>query len=137
MAHFAEIKTDDNKVLRVVVINNSDVDANGGDLSAAAETWVANNTSPDPVIKEELGGVYPDTYWKQTSYNNTFRQVYAGAGHTYDSSIDKFIPEKIYDNWVWDEENWIWKPPVDVPTDENGPYEWDQENSQWNSIKNL
>ena len=44
MAHFAEIKSDDNTVLRVVVVNNSDVDANGGDLSAEAETWVANNT---------------------------------------------------------------------------------------------
>tara|TARA_R100001086_G_scaffold110640_1_gene56325 strand:+ start:1187 stop:1600 length:414 start_codon:yes stop_codon:yes gene_type:complete len=137
MAHFCEIKTDDNKVIRTVVISNSDVDANGGDLSASAETWVANNIPPDPNIKEELGGVYPNTYWKQTSYNNNFRQVYAGPGYTYDSSIDKFIPEKTYDNWVWDEENWRWKPPIDVPTDENGPYEWDQENSQWNSIKGL
>ena len=68
MAHFAEIKSNDNTVLRVVVINNSDVDANGGDLSASAETWVANNTSEDPLIKEELGGTYPDTYWKQTFY---------------------------------------------------------------------
>jgi hypothetical protein len=137
MAHFCEIKTDDNKVIRTVVISNSDVDANGGDLSASAETWVANNIPPDPNIKEEFGGVYPNTYWKQTSYNNNFRQVYAGPGYTYDSSIDKFIPEKTYDNWVWDEENWGWKPPIDVPTDENGPYEWDQENGQWNSIKGL
>lgn len=137
MAHFCEIRTDNNTVLRTVVINNSDVNANGGDLSAEAETWVANNIPPDPNIKEELGGVYPNTYWKQTSYNNNFRQVYAGPGYTYDSSIDKFIPEKTYDNWVWDEENWRWKPPVDVPTDENGPYEWDQENNQWISIRGI
>lgn len=137
MAHFAEIRSDNNKVLRVVVINNSDVDANGGDLSAEVETWVANNTSQDPLIKEEFGGVYPDTYWKQTSFNNNFRQIYAGSGHTYDSSIDKFVPEKPHDNWVWDEPNWMWKPPVDVPLDENGPYRWDQENNQWVSIKGI
>ena len=33
MAHFAEVKNTDNKVLRVVVISNDDVDANGGDYS--------------------------------------------------------------------------------------------------------
>jgi len=136
MAHFAEIKSDDNTVLRVVVINNSDVDANGGDLSASAETWVANNTPEDPLIKEELGGTYPDTYWKQTSYNNNFRQVYAGSGYTYDSSIDKFIPPKPHDNWVWDETNWKWKPPVDVPT-EPGPWRWNQEENTWENIRGI
>ena len=137
MAHFAEIRSDNNKVLRVVVISNSNVDANGGDNSSQAETWVANNTPNDPIIKEESGGSWPDTYWKQTSYNNNFRQVYAGPGYTYDSSIDKFIPPKPHDNWVWDETNWRWKPPVDAPSDGNGPYKWDQENSQWNSIKGI
>tara|TARA_R100000742_G_C4253378_1_gene71492 strand:+ start:243 stop:737 length:495 start_codon:yes stop_codon:yes gene_type:complete len=154
MAHFCEIRTDNNEVLRTVVKNNSDINANGGDLSAEAETWVANNTPPDPIIKEELGGVYPDTYWKQTSYNTSvdkywnqdgsegdqskaFRGTYAGPGHTYDPSIDKFIPHKPHDNWVWDETVWRWNPPVAVPTDENGPYEWDQENNQWVSTKGI
>ena len=134
MAHFAEIRTDNNEVLRVVVINNSDVDANGGDLSTEAETWVANNIPQDPLILEELG-TYPETYWKQTSYNNNFRKIYTGAGHIYDSSDDTFKPSQPYDNWVWDETNWNWKPPVDVPLDENGPYRWDQENTQWVSTK--
>ena len=43
MAHFAEIKSDDNEILRVVVMSNNDIDANGGELSTQAETWVANN----------------------------------------------------------------------------------------------
>lgn len=136
MAHFAEIRSDTNEVLRVVVKSNSDIDANGGDLSASAETWVANNTPNDPLIKEELGGIYPDTYWKQTSYNNTFRQVYAGPGYTYDSSIDKFIPPKPHDNWVWNETNWTWKPPVDVPT-EPGPWLWNQEENTWENISGI
>ena len=37
MAHFAEVKNTDNKVLRVVVISNDDVNANGGDYSSDAE----------------------------------------------------------------------------------------------------
>ena len=135
MAHFAEIRSDNNVVLRVVSKNNADVDANGGDLSAEAETWVTNNTPQDPIIKEKLGGVYPDTYWKQTSYNNSFRKIYAGPSYIYNSATDQFSPSQPYDNWVFDEADWIWKPPIPAPTDENGPYEWDQENTQLVSLK--
>ena len=41
MAHFAEVNSS-NEVLRVVVISNTDVDANGGDQHADAETFVTN-----------------------------------------------------------------------------------------------
>jgi hypothetical protein len=40
MAHFAELNSS-NEVLRVIVISNEDVDANGGDESTQAETFVA------------------------------------------------------------------------------------------------
>ena len=39
MAHFAELNNS-NEVLRVIVVSNTDVDANGGDLHADAETFV-------------------------------------------------------------------------------------------------
>ena len=39
MAHFAELNSS-NEVLRVIVVSNDDVDANGGDLHADAETFV-------------------------------------------------------------------------------------------------
>ena len=42
MAHFAEIRSSDNEVLRVVVISDEDVAANGGELSTQAETFVKN-----------------------------------------------------------------------------------------------
>ena len=41
MAHFAELNNS-NEVLRVIVISNEDVDANGGDQHASAETFVAS-----------------------------------------------------------------------------------------------
>jgi hypothetical protein len=40
MAHFAELNSS-NEILRVIVISNEDVDANGGDESTQAETFVA------------------------------------------------------------------------------------------------
>jgi hypothetical protein len=94
MAHFAEIKSDDNEILRVVVISNDDVDANGGENSVEAETWVANNMDPDELIKQRLGGTYPSTYWKQTSYNDNFRGRFARVGGTYDSVNDVFVEIK-------------------------------------------
>ena len=57
--------------------------------------------------------------------------------HEISHNNNKFVPGKTYDNWVWDEPNLMWKPPVDVPLDENGPYRWDQENNQWVSIKGI
>ena len=66
MAHFAELNSS-NEVLQVIVISNDDVDANGGDESAQAETFVATIVPYNPT------GVA----WKQTSYNNNFRKQYA------------------------------------------------------------
>ena len=60
MAHFAEINSNDNKVLRVIVVNNEDVNANGGDQSTQAETFVKN-----------LIGTGDNTYWKHISCTST------------------------------------------------------------------
>jgi len=43
MAHFAELNSS-NEVLRVIVVSNTDVDANGGDLHADAEKIVKINS---------------------------------------------------------------------------------------------
>ncbi len=56
MAHFAELNSS-NEVLRVIVISNDDVDANGGDQHADAETFVAS------IVPYSTGG----SAWKQTS----------------------------------------------------------------------
>jgi len=151
MAHFAELNSS-NEVLRVVVISNDDVDANGGDQHADAETFVAS------IVPYSTGG----TAWKQTSYNNNFRKQYAGIGYTYDASKDKFISPKPYPSWSLDS-NDDWQAPVAYPTvteissnfvlvswDEDNQkwlgathtgdpivttnYEWDATNLQWNEV---
>ena len=124
MAHFAELNSS-NEVLRVVVISNDDVDANGGDQHADAETFVSS------IVPHSTGG----TAWKQTSYNNNFRKQYAGIGHIYDASKNKFILPQPYPSWSLDS-NDDWQAPVTKPTfieiDSNIVYtSWDEDNQKW------
>jgi hypothetical protein len=124
MAHFAELNSS-NEVLRVVVISNEDVDANGGDESTQAETFVAT------IVPYGTGGVA----WKQTSYNNNFRKEYAGIGYSYDSSKDMFISQQPYSSWSLDS-NDDWKAPVTYPTvteisSVGVVISWDEDNQKW------
>jgi hypothetical protein len=127
MAHFAELNSS-NEVLRVVVISNDDVDANGGDQHADAETFVAT------IVPYGTGGAS----WKQTSYNNNFRKQYAGVGYSYDSSKDKFISPQPYPSWSLDSSD-DWKAPVTYPTVteiSSNPISitWDEDNQKWTGI---
>ena len=145
MAHFAELNSS-NEVLRVIVISNDDVDANGGDQHADAETFVTS------IVPHSTGG----TAWKQTSYNNNFRKQYAGIGMNYDASKNKFLLPQPYSSWSLDS-NDDWQAPVTYPSvteidskfvlvfwDEDNQkwigeiestnYEWDASNKQWNEV---
>ena len=124
MAHFAELNSS-NEVLQVIVISNEDVDANGGDESTQAETFVAT------IVPYGTGGVA----WKQTSYNNNFRKQYAGIGYSYDPSKDMFILPQPYPSWSLDS-NDDWQAPVTYPSvTEIGGLgvitSWDEPNLQW------
>jgi hypothetical protein len=124
MAHFAELNSS-NLVIRVVVISNDDVNANGGDYSSDAETFVSN------LIPHESGG----TSWKQTSYNNNARKQYAGVGYTFDAAKNKFIAPSPFASWTLDS-NDDWQAPVTYPNDlEEGGLDvrvfWDEGNIRW------
>ena len=124
MAHFAELDNN-NVVLRVAVISNDDVDANGGDLSTGAEDFV------EALIPASSGGVA----WKQTSYNHNFRKQYAGIGCSYDASKNMFIVPKPYASWTLNSSG-DWEAPVTYPNDveEGGKpvkTSWDEDNSRW------
>ena len=121
MAHFAELNSS-NEVLRVVVISNDDVNANGGDQHADAETFVTN------LLGHEGTGVA----WKQTSYNNNFRKQYAGIGFTYNSSKNKFIADKPYASWTLDSSD-DWKAPVNKP-DDGEIYNWNETDKEWDEV---
>jgi hypothetical protein len=122
MAHFAELNAD-NIVTRVIVVGNQDcLDENGQESEAVGIAFC-----------QQLFGA--DTRWVQTSYNATFRKRYAGAGHSYDEGRDAFIPSKpaLGDDWVFDEDNLIWRPPVELP-DDGKQYVWNFETKQWQEV---
>ena len=116
MAHFAELDSN-SVVIRVVVISNNDVNANGGDLSAEAETFVGT-------LIPFIDGVA----WKQTSYNNNFRKQYARIGGKYDAAKNKFLDEQPFSSWALDgNDDWqapITKPNTIIPS-------WDEDNLRW------
>jgi hypothetical protein len=121
MAHFAELNST-NEVLRVVVISNDDVEANGGELSTEAETFVST------IVPYSENG----TAWKQTSYNHNFRKQYAGEGYTYDSSKDIFIGIKPFPSWVLNSDD-EWEAPVTYPEDSKD-YKWNETTKAWDEV---
>ena len=108
MAHFAELKTkvdptghtsDTHQVVeRVVVVGNDCVPS---DMHQDGETWCINFFN---------GGI-----WKQTSYNNNFRKMYAGIGMIYDPVKDKFLAQQPHASWSLDSSD-DWQAPITYPT---------------------
>lgn len=118
MAHFAELD-ENNKVIRVIVVNNNDcLDQNGNENEQVGITF----------CKNLLGG-----NWKQTSYNANFRKNYAGIDFYYDSTRDAFIPPKPFPSWSLNETTCSWDPPTPYPSD-NNLYIWDENLLQWTIV---
>ena len=115
MAHFAELD-DNNKVIRVIVVNNSDIlDSSGNESEEIGVQFCINL----------LGG-----RWVQTSYNRNFRKNFAGIGMNYNESKDAFIPDKPFPSWVFHEELGIWIPPVEKPISDES-YIWNENVKNW------
>ena len=117
MAHFA--KLDENKtVIEVIVVNNQVL------------------LDPNGIEREELGIAFLITWsgghpwWRQTSYNGTFRKNYAGIGYTYDQSKDAFIPPRPFASWLLDETTCQWEPPIPYPMDDK-VYFWNESIQNW------
>ena len=84
---------------------------------------------------------YP--FWVQTYEDRSKRKNFAGVGYTYDEERDAFIPTKLYNSWILNEETCLWDPPIVKPetytqnlVDENNNprpdyYIWNEETKQW------
>lgn len=64
------------------------------------------------------------------SQSGEFRKNPAEIGSSYDQDNDAFIPKKIHESWIWNNETFKWDPPVSKP---DGPAAWDEENQVWNT----
>lgn len=136
MAHFAELDAN-NKVLRVVTVDNENVSA---DMAVDGEEWCASNIEEDASIPY-VDGAYPGVRWKQTSYNHNFRKRFAAiGGYFIDEGDGYFTGVKQYDNWVLNTTDGAYYPPVDRPTDQNYTdgdktylryIQWDQDNTRY------
>ena len=103
MPHFAKLD-ENNIVLEVQVFSQEDVDANGGDYSAGAETWVENWSGHNN--------------WKQCSYNDNARGRYPGKGDSWDSANEKFKAPQPFDSWTFNTSDYEWQPPITRPNSE-------------------
>ena len=116
MAHFAQLN-EVNSVVGIQVVDNSIItDADGVEQEDLGVTFLASLNS---------GG-----WWKQTSYNNSFRKNYAGVGFTYDAGRDAFIPPQPFPSWVLVEDTCQWEAPTAMP-DDGELYEWDEDTTAW------
>jgi len=122
MAHFAKLKSG-NIVEKVEVVSNE-----------VATTEQAGIDFLRDFYNE------PHAVWIQTSYNHNFRKNYAGIGYYYDEARDAFIPPKLYESWILDEETCMWQPPIPYPsnsiTDEK-TYKWNEVTKSWDEIIKL
>ena len=129
MASFAKIGLN-NKVIEVQsVVNEVLHDSNKAEQESIGIDFLNKLTG------------YP--IWVQTSYNThgnqhpegrPLRGNYAGVGYTYDSDNDVFYAPKPFPSWILNESTWLWKAPVDYPTDE-GRYTWNEETTSWDLVE--
>lgn len=118
MAHFAELD-ETNTVLRVIVVNNSDIiDEDGNESESIGIKF----------CQDLLGG-----RWIQTSYNGKIRGRYAGEGMEYIEDLDIFRFKQPFPSWSWSVEENDWVPPVPRPNDDL-MYQWSEDNKDWQAI---
>lgn len=123
MAHFAQLN-ENNEVIQVIVVHNNEILENGIESEAKGIAF----------CRSLLG---ENTNWVQTSYNNTIRKNFAGIGYTYDVALDAFIPPKIFNSWVLNEQTCQWIPPKPKPNlvlEANQYYVWNEDAIDWNVI---
>jgi len=117
MAHFAKLN-ENNEVVEVNVVNNEDLQN-------------LDFPESEPLGLQFLNNFYGDlSVWKQTSYNGNFRKNYAGIGYAYDPSRDAFIPPKVFNSWVINEDTCLWEAPIPYPQD-GKKYYWNEPTLSW------
>ena len=122
MAHFAQLD-ENNIVTSVLVVGNDDIQ---------------NLPFPEsePLGVAFLQNLFPDTTWKQTSYNHNFRFRYAGVGYAFHSECGQhggFAPPAEYNYFVFDATACAWIPPIPYPVD-GFSYYWNDATRSWTKV---
>jgi len=118
MAHFARLNSE-NIVTEVVVVDNDLIWNNGSEFEEVGELYLQNLLDTTD-------------RWKQTSYNNKFRNKFASIGDTFDEERNVFISPQPYPSWVLNEQALAWEAPSPYPeNDDKYYYEWNEESVAW------
>ncbi len=120
MAHFAELDAN-NIVLRVIVVNNSDI----------LDQYGYESENVGIAFCRSVFGA--ETIWRQTSYNATFRKNYAGIGYRYDAALNAFIAPQPYPSWGLNTTTCQWEAPKPYPTD-GKVYAWNEGLLRWERL---
>jgi hypothetical protein len=124
MAHFAELD-DQNNVLNVVVVNNSDIDNFPFPESESVGIAYLQSVFGDGLI------------WKQTSYNSNFRRQYAEIGGSYYEPLDVFVSPKPFPSWVFQTSDATWQAPIPKPiAPQNYLVAWNEQYLEWDIVLN-
>jgi len=107
------------------------------------ENNIVTEVIPGKDENELLDGLSPEEWYSnfrgqkciRTSYNANIRKNYAGIGYYYNEELDAFIPPKLFESWILDEEICQWNPPIEYPSD-GGSYLWNEEILNWQLIDN-
>jgi hypothetical protein len=120
MAHFAKLDND-NIVTKIIVVHN-------------------NELLDDNNVESEIKGIafcnsIEEGKWVQTSYNDSFRNVFAGIGFTYDYEFDVFIEPKPFPSWKLNYTTFDWEAPVSKPEPTQGyRLVWSELNQEWAQV---
>ena len=128
MSHFAKIDPNTNLVTFVTVGRQED---DGKEEELIARTGdIYRQTSYNT-----YGGVHynPETGLPSEDQTKALRFNYAGIGFTFDpdkGTDGAFIPPKLFESWVLDEDTCLWVSPIPMPED-GAVYSWDEQAGDW------
>lgn len=130
MAHYA-LLDEDNIVVQVIVGKDENPEIDWEQIYGEFHNLKCLRTSYNT-----HGGIHYNPLTGEPSEDQTkaFRKNYAGIGMEYDYLRDAFIPIKIYESWVLNEETCTWDPPFPQPND-GKCYMWNEEIINWEETK--
>ena len=94
------------------------------------EVIVGKNEGEDGIDWEQWYGEFRGQRCIKTSYNNNFRNRFAGIGFSYNETLDIFIEPSPFPSWIFNIETYKWEAPISIPKINRGYY-WDEENICW------
>jgi hypothetical protein len=126
MAHYAFL--DENNIVTEVIVGKNEGNFNWEQQYASFRGQACKRTSYNT-----RGGIYydPETNEPAIDQSKSFRKNYAGVGYFYDEEKDAFIPPKLFESWILNEQTCLWEPPIPKPEDTSKLYRWDEEQKNW------